>query len=119
MGHLVAEIHQALATLQEVRIHHCDVRLENICFQDYSLMFIVMDRSMDIVAVSDDRIYPDSCMYNIEFLREGRMDWLQLGCLILWVVTGKEENDYHKQTILGLEHPITSNTFLKLWKEGK
>ena len=72
---------------------------------------------MDIVAVSDDRIYPNSCMYNLQFLREGQMDWLQFGCLILWVVTG---NDYHMQTILGLEHPITSNEFfLKLWKEAK
>lgn len=28
--------------------HHCDVRLENICFkEDYSVMFIDMDRSRD------------------------------------------------------------------------
>ena len=77
-----------------------------------------MDRSMSMTTIYDDHCYPDCCMCNLNFLWEGWMDWLQLGCLILWLVVGK--GDYHKQTILGLEHPITSNTFfLKLWKKGK
>lgn len=121
LGDLVIKIQRALKNLHSAGLHHCDVRLENICFkEDSTLTFIDMDRSTPLHLLSDDCVYPDSCMYDVELLRSGLMDWRQLGCIILWVITGKEGDEYHKQTLTGLEHAIAHNKFfLALWNEGK
>ena len=36
-------------------------------------------------------------MYAVKF--DTKLDWLQLGCLILWCTTGSPGEDYHKQTL--------------------
>lgn len=123
LGDFVIKTKQALKILHGAGLYHCDVRLENICFkEDYTLTFIDMDRSTPPNLLSDDCVYPDSCMYDVRLLRSGLMDWRQLSCIILWVITGgkKEGDEYHKQTLTGLEHAIAHNKFLlALWNEGK
>ncbi len=49
LGHLVLNLHQALSRLHDkLEVYHNNIRLEYICFQDdYSLMLIDMDRSVD------------------------------------------------------------------------
>lgn len=116
LGDLVSQIHKALSKLHAIMCH-LDIRLENICFQeDYSLMFIDVDRSTITENVSDDCLYPGSCMYKAGF--DKLLDWLQLGCLVLWCITATPASsgeDYHKQTLC-VDHPIVKNKFLlNLW----
>ena len=120
LGELVPQIKEALDDLHDSGLHHCDIRLENICFErDFSLTFVDLDRCTLSSLLDDSQFYTDSCMYDLSLLRKRRIDWRQLACLILWVVTGKEEIGYHQQKLEGLDHPITSNCFFKsLWTDG-
>ena len=96
---------------------HLDIRLENICFQeDYTIIFIDMDRSRLIAGVHDSMVY-NSCMYRTG-LTGIQLDWLQLGCLILWCLTGNNRDDYHKQKIDPINHDIVEDKFFFLWNEG-
>ncbi len=120
LGDFVLKVYEALTELHANGFQHCDVRLENICFkEDYSVMFIDMDRSRDTDSLDSTSALPGSCMYCLKLLKQKiGVDFLQLGCIILWVLTGSN-GDYHKQK-LPADHSIVSNVFfLKLWQNGK
>ena len=115
LGDLVPQIHSALTHLKRKGFCHCDLRLENICFdEEYRVKIIDLDRCV-LIPGRDDSYFIGSCMYNLKLLREGTMDWLQLGCIILWVISSSIEGiNYHEQNIENF--PIVANKFLiQLW----
>ena len=110
LGNLVHQICNVIQRLHSSKLCHLDIQLKNICFDNhYDLCFIDMDRCQSPNAVGGSSIYPGSCMYQSS-LGGKEMDWLQLGCLILWCLTGGSGSDYHKQTT-SVDHDIVHSPF--------
>ena len=58
-------------------------------------------------------------MYKSKLRRhKGGMDWLQLGCIISWIVDNTQNCDYHEQS-LNPDHALAFDEFfLGLWNDG-
>lgn len=102
LGDLVQLTIEALECIHNIWILHLDVRLENICFDsEYNIKLIDFDRCTSINTVGTKDLYPDSCMYRTTVKHIKRLDWIQLSCVILWVLTESiTDHDYHSQTLI-------------------
>lgn len=116
LGPLVLDIRKALLQLHDVGFNHCDLRLQNVCFDEqFNVKLIDMDRCSKVGR--EVRLYPRSCMYNDSFANDTSMDWLQLACIILWVIDDTQ-TDYHQMKKPN-RPPLSCNRFfLQLWESG-
>ena len=95
-----------------LKLVHLDIRLENICFnQSYQPVFIDMDRAMNVGAVKLPYTASRSCMY-VKGRNAGRMDWVQLGWLIAWVVDDKHM-EYHARSFETLSSTLQGSETLE------
>ena len=109
---LVSQACGALTVLHQCGFYHCDVRLENICFDsNFAVKFIDMDRCHLVGTEATD--YGPSCMYEIKGMDQ---DWRQLAVLILWVVLEGTPSNYHKQKFNLAPPSLSANPFfVDLW----
>lgn len=113
LGDFVSRVSQKIEFLHAQQVAHLDIRINNICFNnDCEPILIDLDRSRKFNQLKAHDIYPDSVMYNPKFDAE-QHDWLQLGYLILWVLTSHLRHlSYHKQDLL-VDHSIVRNHFFQ------
>ena len=111
-------VHDALEKVHnDLKLAHMDIRLNNICFDDlYRPILIDFDRSMPLL--SDIPDYGVSCMYPAGKLPPEKLDWIQVGWVLAWVLC-ETLDDYHAATWEVLPpHLKTSRTLRSLIQEG-
>ena len=117
---LSQKICAALEELHGFGYAHGDVRLPNVCFNShYDAVLIDMDRCTRIEeneqAALCGQLGDKSCMYQIPetidgVLNEKRLDNIQLGWLLVWMLNYEE--DYHKRKWEEQPQDIQSDRFL-------
>ena len=116
----VEKVDLALTELHNMGIAHSDVHLPNICFNhQYDAVLIDMERCCDAKKFPDIAVHLQSCMYTQlkrDFFSGERMDYMQLGWLVAWVLSDKDENgksDYHDRSWSTQIVDIRNDTFVK------
>lgn len=113
---LVDQVAAALQELHQVKLAHQDIQLENICFNEGSVVLVDLDRScsVDKRAFSRNNKYGKSTMYSfptsspISWTAEN-IDWRQFAIMIHYIVTDAV-SDYHKLQLDGT-HRFLSTMF--------
>ena len=99
----------ALQAVHNVGIEHCDIRLENICFDPTNnnrIVFIDLDRAVDRNMLGKDGfdtflMYAEkSCMFSN--LQVPSVDFVQLGYMVLWIT-------HFNETVNGFQFSGNSN----------
>ena len=102
----------AIKELHDFGIAHLDIRLDNICFIPSTETPVLIDlgrcRNANEQYICDS-VYQKSCMYSVpQYYKENlvvplpnkKMDWVQVGFMLLWVLGGKTSAvQYHEMTI--------------------
>ena len=123
---LTKKVRTALEELHEFGFGHGDVRLPNVCFNsNFDAVLIDMERCTLVDTFPNICMQLDtlSCMYETPHGMTGiftarRMDYMQLGWLLVWVLHNR--GDYHKRKWEDLPVNIQSDSFLKrLVMEGE
>ena len=117
----VEKVDLALTELHNMGIAHSDVRLPNICFNhQYDAVLIDMERCCDAKKFPHIAVRLPSCMYtqpkNVDFFSGECMDYMQLGWLVAWVLSDKDENgksDYHDRSWSTQIMDIRNDMFVK------
>ena len=124
---LVQKVYDALQDLHAFGYSHNDIRLPNVCFDKaHKAVLIDIDRCENLQECPPSlsaKFELVSCMYRrpetmapAEFTGE-KMDYIQLGWLIVGVLTHPEK--YHEMTWNNLSDEITTDTFVsRLVREG-
>ena len=88
-------VHDALEKVHnELKLAHMDIRLNNICFDDlYRPILIDFDRSSR-TGLSAFPDYGVSCMYPAGPIPPEKIDWIQVGWVLAWVLCDTLY-DYH------------------------
>ena len=100
---LSEKICAALEELHRFGYAHCDIRLPNVCFNsNYDAVLIDMERCTcaEVRSPLTMELHTISCMYRkpknmLESFTSQRMDYVQLGWLLVWVLNCTEE--YHER----------------------
>ena len=89
------EVATTIEALHRLGFVHQDVRLPNICFsRQFKPVLIYLDR----MCIKDESLeYPNGAMHKPTF-SPAQNDWMQLGLIILWMITGcyeEPESSYY------------------------
>ena len=96
-----------------IGLAHMDVLLENICFSErYRPVLIDLDHVEGSTYTGMRFNGCDSCMYTGEASGQ-QHDWIQLGWLLAWALTGGVSGDYHRQTFESLPEDLRNNEILQ------
>lgn len=121
LGDFVSQILLAIESLHKCGLAHLDIRLDNICIsEDYKPILIDLDRARSTDMWSHNFVYPHSVMYKCDGDFMGvQHDWLQLACIILWVLTEDiQPSSYHFQNF-NVDHDVVKNKFFVGLRKGQ
>ncbi len=110
---LVSDVHEAISELHGKGFAHCDIRLKNICFNDFGhAVLIDLDRCCE-VDLKPIR-HGNSTMYEMPLptiWTAGKLDWKQLSIMVQYIM--KPSRDYHTIEVSAKDHPFLYTMFIK------
>ena len=110
----------ALKELHEQGYTHCDIRLDNICFKENRAVLIDLDMGGRISRPYIASSLTKSIMYPRHIRDREKLDWRQLGIMIVHIEEPRNLASYHKTEPNFNKESRYNNAFIKkLYYEGK